>query len=460
MLKFMQGRSLWATVAAGALLGACGGGGGDSGGSVTPPPASCAVADQKNWLSTYMNDWYFWYRLSPQPNAASFNTVADYFDALLYTGGTAPFPKDRYSRFESTESFNRFFGDGATMGWGVTVAGLEVTGQPSQPLYVRYIEALSPAAAQDVRRGDQILSINGRAAADIIAADDFSALTANNAGDTLNLRLRRGTSERTVVLTAAVFNLTPVPTSTVMNLPNGRKLGYLVVKDMVSQSLTPIDNAFARFKSEGVSDLVLDLRYNGGGLVSVGATLASYIAGNRGTGRNYAALLYNDKRSASNTNYAFTNPAASLGLAKVYVLMGRRTCSASEQVINGLRGVGVDVIAIGETTCGKPVGFLPSSSCGSTYSVVNFESVNARNEGRYFDGFAASCSVAEDFTKPLGHSDEPLLSAAKAHAEVGACLTLQDTQQALATKRALGATRDFSSSRRGVSDERDSMLDR
>jgi hypothetical protein len=109
-------------------------------------------------------------------------------------------------------------------------------------------------------------------------------------------------------------------------------------------------------------------------------------------------------------------------VARVFVLAGPRTCSASEQVINGLRGIGIDVIAIGDTSCGKPVGFLPASDgCGTTYSVVNFESVNARFEGRYFDGFAATCPVAEDVSRPLGAPDEPLLAAARQFADSGSC---------------------------------------
>jgi len=112
--------------------------------------------------------------------------------------------------------------------------------------------------------------------------------------------------------------------------------------------------------------------------VSVGTTVASYAAGAVGNGQTFARLLYNDKRSANNNqDFTFTNPNSWSGFNKVYVLAGQRTCSASEQVINGLRGIGVNVVAIGDTTCGKPVGFLPQGdSCGTTYNVVNFESVN------------------------------------------------------------------------------------
>ena len=108
----------------------------------------------------------------------------------------------------------------------------------------------------------------------------------------------------------------------------------------------------------------------------------------------------------------------------MYVLTGPRTCSASEQVINGLRPY-VTVVTIGDTTCGKPVGFLPQADgCGSVVNAVNFESVNSKNEGRYFDGFDASCAVAEDFSQPQGSEADPLIIAAEDHADGFGCPTL------------------------------------
>ena len=406
------------------LLAACGGDSGyDSGGSAPPSATDCSVAGQKAWLGDYMNEWYFWYRISPQPDARAYTDVQGYFDALLYTGSSADFPRDRYSGSQTTESFNRFFGDGASLGYGISVAGRELNRNGALPLYVRYVEPLSPAAVQGIQRGDRVLTINGRAASELVAADDdFAMLTPQQAGDTLTLSLRRNGLDRTVTLSAAIFNLTPVTGTTVITTAGGRRLGYVSVKDMVSQALAPLETAFSRFRAEGVQDLVLDLRYNGGGLVSTGGTLASYIAGTRGTNLTYASLLYNDKRASSNnTSYRFTAQSSALSLPRVFVLMGRRTCSASEQVINGLRGAGVEVVAVGETTCGKPVGFLPTSSCGRTYSVVNFESVNQRNEGRYFDGFAPTCAVAEDFSTAQGGSSDPLMNAARRVADTGVC---------------------------------------
>jgi carboxyl-terminal processing protease len=414
------------------LLAACGGGGGYNSG--TAPPLSCNVGDQQDWLQTYMNDWYFWYALSPKPSPAGFATVAAYFDALIYRGGGqipgAPlgtlWPSDRYSNFQTTESFNRFFGDGQTLGYGVAVAGLEVTTpapDPTLPLYVRYVEPLAPAAVAGVVRGDRVMSINGVAASSVISANDFSALTPNAAGDLLTLVLRNAAgTDRTVVLPATVYALTPVQDAKVLQTANGRWLGYVMVKDMINQANMPLAAAFANFKNNNVQELVLDLRYNGGGLVSVGDNLASYAAGAAGSGQLYASLLYNDKRSGYNSDFTFSDPAAWAGFSTVYVLAGPRTCSASEQVINGLLGIGVNVVAVGNTTCGKPVGFLPQdNSCGTTYSVVNFESVNKLNQGRYFDGFAPTCMVAEDFSRAAGSTSDPLLVAAGYHIDNGMC---------------------------------------
>ncbi len=440
---------------AAALLAACGGGIYDD----EPGSSSCTQVAQKDWIGADMNDWYFWYRLSPRPNPGAYATANDYFYGLLYTGTDPSFPADRFSRSESTESFNRFFGDGMTMGYGVAVNGLEVSGTSGRPLYVRYVEPASDASVKGVVRGDEVLAVNGRSAAEMILANDFSALSAAQTGERLTLQLRKAGVMRTVVVEAKVFNLTPVSGARVVASPNGRLMGYLMVKDMVSQANAGIDSAFALFRSQGVQDLVVDLRYNGGGLVSVGATLASYIAGGRGfsgsSARTYSALIFSDKRSASNLYFPFETHTNALGVARVYLLTGPRTASASEQVINGLRGVDVEVISVGDVTYGKPVGSQPVSNCGTTYSAINFESANAKNEGRYFDGFAATCAVAEDFTVAPGALNDRLLVSAAHYADNGVCPVLEAASKPQASAEERKAQR-----RHWVFDEREAMLPR
>ena len=436
------------------LLAACGGGGDGEG--ARPPAASCSVPDRQAWLRNYFLDDYLWYRLSPSPSPAGYGDLGSYFDALLYGGGDVipnsgglRWPTDRYSGFQSTESFNRFFGAGQTLGWGVAVNGLEAVAQGQTRLFLRYVEPGSPAAQSTalsggLRRGDEILSINGTPAATVIANDDFSALSAAAQGDVLQLSVRRGAgAATTVTLSAALFSLTPVQTiqnGQVVQSPNGRRIGYVFVKDMIDQVSSPLASAMTSLRNQGMQDLVLDLRYNGGGRVAVGATVASHAAGNRGANQVYASLLYNDRNTGSNQDFLFSNPGAWAGLGTVYVLAGERTCSASEQVVNGLRGVGVNVVLIGNTTCGKPVGFNPTDDgCGTTYSVVTFEGVNALNQGRYFDGLTPTCAVAEDFSLPIGDLSDPLLVAAANVIDTGSCpvaLTRETPQARSVTGRA------------------------
>ncbi len=412
-----------AAAGAAALLAACGGGGGGDGGD-TGAAAGCSIAEQNDWLAGYMNDWYFWTQLAPKPAAAGYATVDAYFNARKYTGIDPAFPADRWSNIVPTAVFTRTFTDGQTLGWGIAVNGVEVDGDTSRPLFVRYVDPGSPAALQGVRRGDELLSANGRSAASMIGAGnggDFSPLGATEAGQQLALKLRRDGAELTLNLSAAIYALAPVPRAEVQSSPLGRRVGVLQVQQMVSQALTPLDQAFANFRSQGIEDLVLDLRYNGGGLVSVGGTLASYIAGARVPGEVYAALRYNAAHTAGNVSTVFSAPGNGLSMPRVFVLAGPRTCSASEQVINGLIGAGVQVVQVGGATCGKPVGFNPVDHCGSTYSVVTFESVNRLGAGRYFDGLAATCEAAEDFSVAQDGSTDPLLAAAMQYADRGAC---------------------------------------
>ena len=420
---------LAALVACLLALAGCGGGGSDS----------CSLPEQKSWLQSYMDDWYFWYalRAHPDPADSAFDTIGKFFDALLYPGTSPDFPKDRWSFSQTTESFDQFFGAGQTLGYGIFVAGLEVMNQPDAPLRVRYVEPASPAAGL-VQRGETLVSIDGRSSSELIAADDFSALTPAHAGDVLNLVVRNAAGvERSVAVTAAVFALTPVSVSTTLATPAGTKVGYVVLKDFVSQASAPLDAAFAQFKAAGVHELVLDLRYNGGGLISTADDLASEVVAPSAAGQTFATLTYNDKHQASDTTWRFAAKTSALGVSRVYLLTGQRTCSASELVVNGLAPY-VQVVQVGDTTCGKPVGFLPQDHCGTTFSAVNFESRNAAGVGRYWNGLVPTCPAADDLDHALGDPAERLTATALAHVDTGSCPA---TAAALETPQRLRAAR-------------------
>lgn len=399
------------------VLAACGGGGG--GGT-----AACSLEAQKADLRSSLQSDYLWYTQLRSPDAGAFDSLSAYLGAVLSPGvaGNDAFPPDRWSGLQSTASFNSFFRDGESLGFGVSVAGVEVSGT-TQPLRVRYVAPGSPAAVQGVQRGDTIVQVNRRAATELTQAGDFGWLETTVAGTQLELLLQNTAgAQRTVVLRAAVYALQPVSVRTVLTSPGGRQVGYLDLKDFINQATPQLDQAFAAFRTAGIQDLVLDLRYNGGGLVQLAADLASRVRGVAVAGQPFTRLVYSDQRSASNFTFPMTaQPQALSGLTRVYVLTGSRTCSASELVINGLKPY-LQVVQIGGTTCGKPVGFQPrDNGCGATVSAVNFESVNASGAGRYWNGITPTCSVTEDWNRVLGDPAEKLTAAALAHVDTGAC---------------------------------------
>jgi hypothetical protein len=401
-----------------AALVSCGGGGGSSGTPVPPPSASCSTDAQKDWLRSYMLDWYLWSGASPNPAPTGYASLANYFAALLYAGDSVV-PADKWSYISDAASYNQFFIEGQTLGYGLFVNGLEL----QLPLKARFIEALSPAAIQGIVRGDEILKVNGRTAAELMAANDFSALNPTKAGDSLVLEISHNSGpSKTVTLTAAVYTLTPVPVRQVLTLPNASKVGYLVMKDFIIQAEAPLIAAFNDFRAAGARDVILDLRYNGGGRISTATVLASLVADRTHSGQVFTSLKFNSKQSkSSDTNYTLASQTT--GFDRVVVLTGARTCSASELVVNGLKPY-VQVVTVGGQTCGKPFGFVPVTSCSSTFSAVNFESFNANGQGRYYNGIAATCPATDDFNGQLGDLTEALTSVASSYLQNGSCPAL------------------------------------
>lgn len=403
-------------LACAALLTACGGGGSDT----TAPPVSaagCDVASQKDWLRAYMADQYFWTGVSPNPEPAGYSTVQSYYDALLFTGD-AVVPKDKWSYITPSAAYSQFFAAGKTMSYGIFVNGLEGV----LPLRVRYVEPQSPAATAGLKRGDIIASANTRLAADLITSKDFSVLTPANVGDRLDLQIDSGSGPRTVTLTAATFDLTPVSSNQVLTLPNGSKAGYVLLKDFISQADAPLTSVLADFRAQRATELIIDLRYNGGGLLSTSNLLASLVAGSTAGGQVFTQLNRNARNQAANATFRLVNaPAPTFG--RVVVLTGARTCSASELLVNGLKPY-VNVITVGATTCGKPFGFYPVDHCGSTFSAVNFETVNGAGQGRYYTGIAPTCPAADDFKGVLGTAAEGLTAVAVEYLQTGVCPTV------------------------------------
>jgi hypothetical protein len=164
-------------------------------------------------------------------------------------------------------------------------------------------------------------------------------------------------------------------------------------------------------------------------------TAASMITGPQSDGQVFEQLQYNDKRGAetaasslrfsgqvqfAETQNPIGTPLPRLGLRRVFVLTTGSTCSASESIINSLRGIDVQVVRIGSTTCGKPYGFRQKNNCGYAYFPVEFQGTNAKGFGDYITGFQPTCNVAATGT-PGDENTDSLLRGALTYMDTGAC---------------------------------------
>ena len=177
---------------------------------------------------------------------------------------------------------------------------------------------------------------------------------------------------------------------------DGRRVGYIFFSNFVQPSIAALNEAFAALKTAGANELVLDLRYNGGGLVDVAVHLASLIGGARTNGQVMLNYVHNDKIGPIyNKTTRFANPENALNLERLFVITTRSSASASELVINSLRPF-MPVIFIGDTSYGKPVGQYGLRFCDKILYPVAFSIKNANLEGDYFDGIALDCQAADD----------------------------------------------------------------
>ena len=409
------------------------------------PDRRGSVAAENFWLRSWTNELYLWYAEVQDRNPNSYTDPLDYFDLLRTTAVTASGQdKDKFHFTYDSDDWYDLTQSGVEAGYGIVWYLAAAT--PPRRIIVAYSEPGSPAAAASVTRGAEVLSVDG---ADAINGNTQAIVDTLNAGlfpsaagesHTLRIRDVNG-GERTITLQSANVTSTPVPTATTISA-GGATVGYLVFHDHIVPSETQLATAIASLRDAGATDLILDIRYNGGGYLDIASELAYMIAGPaRTTGATFERITFNDKYPNTNpvtgqaltptgfhTTTQFSTPAGqtlpTLNLDRVYILTGSGTCSASEAIINGLRGVGVQVYQIGNTTCGKPYGFYAFDNCGTTYFSIQFKGTNAQGFGDYTDGFSPSnttgvagtpvpgCAVADDFTRPLGDPQERRLAAA------------------------------------------------
>jgi len=383
-----------------------------------------------------MDEVYLWYSDVPAVDASHFDTPESYFNALLVRKPTASGkPRDQFSFTYPADAFDNLINAGVEASYGIEWKIVPYT----RIIRVAYVEPGSPAALANVMRGATILSVNGNDVNTMPVNPLVDALYPSDIGVQTTFRFSEVNppAVRDVVLTSANVTKSPVPTTSVLDTASG-KTGYLVFNDHLATAEDPLVQAVERFKAADINSLVLDMRYNGGGYLYIADELAAMIGGDRVAGKIFEKLQYNDKRTAetnrsvihfSTTTEDDQRTLPKLGLSRLYVLTDSGTCSASESVINGLSPF-VDVVLVGNTTCGKPYGFLGKENCGTAYFPIEFQGTNAAGFGDYADGFAPTCRATDDLEHERGDTNEAMLAAALAHQATGTCPGTRQTTSA------------------------------
>jgi carboxyl-terminal processing protease len=399
------------------------------------PDKAGSLQNEKDWLRAWIDETYLWYREVPQNlNPKQYTSAIAYFNALKTPLLTASGKeKDHYHFTENTAESLKQSQSGVVLGYGMEISFIST--QPPRKFIVAFVEPRSPAENAGIRRGMEIESVDGY---DLSSSDNTDALdsglfptVANQSHRFVFKDLNGQKLNKTLI--ASDIQTTPVQNVKSFSTSSG-KVGYLTFNSHNAISEKQLIAAVDQLKNEGVSDLILDLRYNGGGALYIAGELSYMIAGPAQTqGKTFFKLKYNDKTPIDpNNTWTFPQnstissaflprPLPTLNLKQVTILAGSGTCSASEAIINGLQGVDVKVNLIGGQTCGKPYGFIPQDNCGTTYYAVQFQGENHKGFGDYADGFAPTCKVSEDFKLPLGDPNEPLIAAALNYRSTGQC---------------------------------------
>ncbi|HEX8444565.1 MAG TPA: S41 family peptidase [Allosphingosinicella sp.] len=431
----MKAGRFGAALSALALLSACGGGGG--GGSPSPSPgpisgpapspspspsptptAGCSLRERQNWAAAQLREWYLFPETLPASfDPTPFNTVQDYVDSLTATARSQR--RDRFFTFvTSIQEENAFFSSGQTAGFGIRLSTDAAAGR------VFVVEAFegAPGLAAGIDRGTEILAVgtseaNLRPVTEIVAAEGSisPALGPSTAGTTRVLRIADASGTRTVTVTKTDFSIPPVSPRYGARIIDdaGRRIGYLNLRTFISTADPQLRQAFEGFRTQGITQVIIDFRYNGGGLVSTAELMGDLLGANRSRQEVFSFTTFRPEKSQNNDTRFFDPKPQSIGATKIAFIGTRGTASASELVINSfIPYLGTNAGLIGTNTFGKPVGqiALDRPACDDRLRVVAFKTENAARQGDYYDGLAtvmqATCQAPDDPSRQLGDPSE------------------------------------------------------
>ncbi|ULQ57513.1 S41 family peptidase [Flavihumibacter rivuli] len=383
-------------------------GGGNTGGGGT----TVTEADKiKDTTLLYTRDIYLWYNQIPgsfnprsyaDPNAIM-EAIRTYSNEPGFTG-----PVDRWSFAVKQAEWDNISGGIAGD------KGLGIFFRTSDDLRVSYVEKDGPAGKAGVERSWRITRINGNSNINTTDASINFIVNAiyGSSPATVNFTKPDGTTTE-ITLTNTTYKEKPIILDTVYTI-NGKKTGYFVLNSFLgdqTEIAAGFEQSFAKFATAGVTEMVVDLRYNGGGYVALQELLANYLAPASADGKVMYRETFNDKYSQYNETVNFAKKGA-VNPTRIFFIISQNTASASEAVINVMKPV-TDVKVIGpRNSNGKPVGYFPIPIGDWYIFPVSIRIVNQLNQGSYFNGFTPDSRVPDGLDKKWGDITEDCLGSA------------------------------------------------
>ena len=407
------------------LLAACSS---SDGSNEAPPVAACSLEGQKQFVLDNMRAWYFWNDLLPaNVDTSQFGTPDDLlaflttFSPDLTPDDGIDNPVDRFSFINTAAADQAFFGEGKFEGFGFSSRFVA-----ENDLRLSRVFFDSPANRAGLARGQQIIALDGRTIAEIQANEGVGAVLDLSP---LDFTMRPvggnpdGSDDFTTTIAQDIVTIDPVPQARIIVDPNGVRppVGYMELATFISTADAEMDAVFADFRAQGVNDVILDLRYNGGGLVSTSELLGDFLGGDVAENLVYSKTVFNELRAPANNSIEFFERRGnSMSLVRLVVIASRSTASASELVINGMEPH-VEVTIVGDDTFGKPVGQVGLQFCEKILRPTAFQTLNADDFGDYFFGLPVDCAAPDDLNVAVGADNDPNIEAALAYLDTGAC---------------------------------------
>ena len=392
--------------------------------------SECLPANINREAYKYMQNWYLWYEHLPKIDPADYETISDMLKDVKYREGDTLI--DRFSYAVTKEEHDSYY---AGKHYGM---GLSWKRDEEDSLYISMVYPGSPAGKAGLRRGQKVLALNDvtvetldenatynrehREDPDFEEKTDWdNVYNSENKGEAVKFLVSENGEELETTVYLDDYTSPSVLASEIIENEEG-KIGYVHLKSFIQSSDKELDEVFAGFKKENVDRLILDLRYNGGGLVKIAEHLVDLILGEKVRKQEIIKIVYNDKHQDQNYSYEGKALKNSLKDVKhVAVIVTSGTASASEMVINSLRPF-VEVTLFGKTTYGKPVGMNSKDICDQTIVPITFKYTNSENYGDFFLGMEADCNSEDDFKHDFGDVQEDGVKNALYYFENGKCL--------------------------------------